>query len=58
MLISQEQEQGQEKEPEPSVEVEEDEEDEMEETLRDKGSESGNLEGQEGQGNSGDVVMG
>ena len=56
-LISQEQEQG----PEPSVEEEEneeEEEDETEETLRDKGAESGNPEGQEGSGNGGDVVMG
>ena len=53
-LISQEQEQG----PEPSVEDDEDEEDETEETLRDKGAELGNPEGQEGSGNGGDIVMG
>ena len=59
-LISQEQEQEQEQEqgPEPSVEDDEDEEDETEETLRDKGAELGNSEGQEGSGNGGDIVMG
>ena len=55
-LISQEQEQEQ--GPEPSVEGDEDEEEETEETLREKGAESGNPEGQEGSGNGGDVVMG
>ena len=55
-LISQDQEQEQ--GPEPSVEDDEDEEEETEETLRDKGAESGNPEGQEGSGNGGDVVMG
>ena len=56
VLISQEQEQEQ--GPEPSVEEEENEEDETEETLRDKGAESGYPEGQEGSGNGSDVVMG
>ena len=55
-LISQEQEQEQ--GPEPLVEGDEDEEDEAEETLREKGAESGNPEGQEGSRNGGDVVMG
>ena len=57
-LISQEQEQEQEQGPEPSVEDDGDEEEETEETLREKGAESGNPEGQEGSGNGGDVVMG
>ena len=55
-LISQEQEQEQ--GPEPSVEDDGDEEEETEETLREKGAESGNPEGQEGSRNGGDVVMG
>ena len=57
-LISQEQEQEQEQGPEPSVEDDGDEEEETEETLREKGAESGNPEDQEGSGNGGDVVMG
>ena len=55
-LISQEQEQEQ--GPEPSVEDDRDEEEETEETLREKGAESGNPEDQEGSGKGGDVVMG